>query len=137
MIDVLVIPAAIVTDIQKQAGEEAPNEACGYLSGDEGVVRSRIPMVNVDASPEHFSFDPNEQFSALKQSRERSERLIAVYHSHPETPARMSREDIRLANDPVTAYVIHSVADNATRAYRVDREKHVTEIAVQIATGVW
>lgn len=136
MTDVLVIPAAIVTDIQKQAGEEAPNEACGYLSGEEGVVRFRIPMANLDASPEHFSFDPNEQFSALKQSRERSERLIAVYHSHPETPARMSVEDIRLANDPETAYVIYSIADNATKAYRVDREKHVTEISVQIATGV-
>ncbi len=35
---------------------------------------------------------------------------IAVYHSHPETPARPSKEDIRLAYDSDIIYLIISLA---------------------------
>jgi proteasome lid subunit RPN8/RPN11 len=36
--------------------------------------------------------------------------ILANYHSHPETPARPSQEDIRLAFDPNISYVIVSLA---------------------------
>ena len=36
--------------------------------------------------------------------------MRAVYHSHPETPARPSAEDIKLAYDPSLSYVIVSLA---------------------------
>lgn len=67
-------------------------------------------LKNVDASPEHFSFAPAEQFAAVRQMRAAGVRLRAVYHSHPATPARPSIEDIRLANDPALSYVIVSLA---------------------------
>lgn len=128
----LTIPRDVVEQIRRQALTEAPNEACGYLLGHDTRVTGLIEMTNVDASPEHFSLDPAEQFAALKQAREREERLLAVYHSHPETPARMSAEDIRLANDPGAIYVIHSLADGRTRGFRVDREKQVTDVRIHI-----
>jgi proteasome lid subunit RPN8/RPN11 len=34
---------------------------------------------------------------------------LANYHSHPESPARPSQEDIRLAYDPGISYVIVSL----------------------------
>ncbi|OHE24774.1 MAG: hypothetical protein A3J94_00325 [Syntrophus sp. RIFOXYC2_FULL_54_9] len=37
--------------------------------------------------------------------------MLAVYHSHPETPARLSDEDLRLALTPGISYVIVSLAD--------------------------
>ena len=83
------IPTEIVDAIKKQAVDESPDEACGYLAGKENRVISRIPMTNVDHSPEHFTFDPVEQFDAIKRAREEGYSLIAVYHSHPATPARM------------------------------------------------
>ncbi len=43
--------------------------------------------------------------------REKGLKPAAVYHSHPETPARPSEEDIRLAFDPDLSYVIVSLAD--------------------------
>ena len=126
------IPLHIIDDIITQAKAEAPDEACGYLAGESGEVKTRIAMTNVDHNPEHFSFDPNEQFAAVKRVRELSQSLIAVYHSHPETPARMSKEDIRLANDPNTIYVITSLADGVTKAFTVNRDKAVSEVSLEI-----
>ncbi len=128
----LVIPQEIIAAIAEQAVAEAPNEACGYLRGLEGRVHGRMELTNVDASPEHFTLDPQEQFAALKEARRYGEQLLAVYHSHPETPARMSDEDIRLANDPKTVYVIHSLADGRTRGFRVDRTRSVVEVPIEI-----
>ena len=48
----------------------------------------------------------------MRQAREEDLEIIAVYHSHPETPARPSVEDIKLAYDPNVSYVIVSLADN-------------------------
>jgi proteasome lid subunit RPN8/RPN11 len=92
-----------------QARAETPLEACGYLGEKEGVLADAFPLRNVDASPEHFSFEPAEQFAAVRQMRAVGLRLRAVYHSHPATPARPSAEDIRLANDPGLLYVIVSL----------------------------
>ncbi len=128
----LLIPTHVLDQIRSQAVEEAPNEACGYLRGSDGIVTGAVRLTNVDASPEHYSLDPAEQFAALKGARERNEQLLAVYHSHPETPARMSDEDIKLARDPNMIYVIHSLADGRTRGFRVDREKRVTDVAIEI-----
>lgn len=127
----LFIPGSLIGRIHEQAIREAPNEACGYLRGVAAEARGLIGMTNVDASPEHFSLDPGEQFAALKEARELGEDLLAVYHSHPETPARMSAEDIRLANDPRIIYVIHSLADGRTRGFRVDKDKTVTDVGIE------
>ena len=78
-------------------------------------------MTNVDNSPEHFSFSPDEQFEVLKNARGRGLRILASYHSHPASPARPSKEDIRLAYDPKLIYVIISLAGGATdvKAFRI------------------
>jgi [CysO sulfur-carrier protein]-S-L-cysteine hydrolase len=126
------LPQKILDTIITQAKDEAPDEACGYLAGTGKTAELRIPMTNVDHSPEHFSFDPAEQFAAVKQVREAGLELFAVYHSHPETPARMSDEDIRLANDPNTAYIITSLADGKTKAFSIDLKKTVSELPLEI-----
>jgi proteasome lid subunit RPN8/RPN11 len=63
----------------------------------------------MDQSRVHFSFDPGEQFATVKKSRNDGLKVLAVYHSHPETPARPSEEDIRLAFDSEISYVIVSL----------------------------
>jgi len=90
---------------------EAPIEACGYLAENDKVVSRIFRMKNVDASSEHFSFEPAEQFAVMRRMRAAGLRLSAVYHSHPASPARPSPEDIRLANDPSLSCVIVSLAE--------------------------
>lgn len=89
----------------------APIEVCGILGGKESAVSAIRPMTNADASHEHFMMDPREQFSAVKALRAEGLEVLAVYHSHPATPARPSEEDIRLARTPGVSYVIVSLAD--------------------------
>lgn len=103
------------------AQRDLPNEACGYLAGKEDVVTRYFELTNVDHSPEHFSFDPAEQFQTIKQARNEGLTIVANYHSHPETPARPSDEDIRLAYDPDIYYLIVSLADTLpdVRAFRI------------------
>jgi proteasome lid subunit RPN8/RPN11 len=100
----------VIDQLIAHARGDAPLEACGYLAARDGVVVALFRLRNVDASAEHFSFDPAEQFSALRQMRAAGLRMRAVYHSHPASPARPSAEDIRLAYDPALYYVIVSLA---------------------------
>lgn len=104
------MPQSVYDEIVAHALKDNPIEACGYLAGINGEVKYAIPMKNTDASNEHFSFDPQEQFDAFKKTQKEGLRLISVYHSHPETPARPSEEDIRLAFDPNVSYIIVSLA---------------------------
>lgn len=103
------IPGKIVNRIFEQGENEKPFEACGYLAGKEGSVTKYFPMTNRDRSREHFSLEPQEQFSVIRQVRNAGLELLAVYHTHPETPARPSEEDLRLAFDPEIVYLIASL----------------------------
>ena len=68
-------------------------------------------MTNIDHSEEHFSFDPKEQFAALRYARQNGLKILANWHSHPASPSRPSEEDKRLANDPTIRYAILSLLD--------------------------
>ena len=98
---------------RKDAQDQLPNEACGILAGNGNDITHYIPMTNIDESPEHFSFDMKEAFKAHKQMRKDGLEYLAVIHSHPETPARPSIEDIRLAFDSSKFYLILSMVKNA------------------------
>ena len=91
-----------------------PNEACGLLGGriegEDQYVEKVYCLTNVDESREHFSMDPREQFDAIKDMRKLGLQMIGNFHSHPETPARPSQEDKRLAYDPKIKYLILSLA---------------------------
>jgi len=107
------IPRNIIEDLISQARQDAPNETCGYLLGvsseDGDIVTENYEMENIDHSPEHFSFNPKDQFAALKYARSKGLKILANWHSHPASPSRPSQEDIRLANDPSIRYAILSL----------------------------
>ena len=106
----LKIKQDIIDWIVLHGRKEAPLEACGYLAEKDGVICQHFELTNIGKSPVHFSMDPAEQFAAVNQSRNLGLIIRAVYHSHPETPARPSPEDIKLAYDPAISYVIVSLA---------------------------
>ena len=106
-----------------------PNESCGLLAGTvEGEVKTVTKiylLTNIDASNEHFSMDPKEQFAALKDARANGVGIIGNFHSHPESPSRPSEEDKRLAYDPNIEYLILSLqeADHPVlKAFGIDKE---------------
>ena len=117
------IKQSVIRDLIRHAQGATPLEACGYLAEADQVVTTAVRLTNVDASPEHFRFDPAEQFAAVRRVRAAGMRVCGVYHSHPATPARPSAEDIRLANDPALSYVIVSLAGSQpeVKSFRIRR----------------
>ncbi len=118
------IPKEINEQIILHAQKDLPNEACGYLAGENDIVTKAYAIKNIDQSHEHFSFDPEEQFAVIKDMRKENLVPIAVYHSHPETPARPSKEDIKLAYDPDIYYLIISLAGEVPdiKSFKIKRK---------------
>lgn len=106
----LAIPRAIYDAVLAHARSGYPLETCGILAGREGVVCEFYPMTNTDQSREHFLMDPKEQFAVAKALRAKGNTILAIYHSHPDTPARPSEEDIRFARTPNVSTTILSLA---------------------------
>lgn len=104
------ISRQIIDGLIGHAHEGLPEEVCGYLVGTDRDVVKQYRLTNTDHSPEHFSFDPSEQFKVVREARKEGLVVLANYHSHPQSPARPSIEDIRLAYDPEISYVIVSLA---------------------------
>ncbi len=115
----------VVKEIIAHAKKEAPLEACGYLAQKNSIVLKHYALTNRDHSEDHFSFDPREQFEAIRDARRQGFEVCAVYHSHPFTPARPSAEDIKLSIDPRLSYVVVSLAGAETdiKAFRIKGEK--------------
>jgi proteasome lid subunit RPN8/RPN11 len=119
---------SVYQEILTQATTQLPNESCGYLLGKEGLVTVMYPMTNIDHSPEHFSFDPKEQFAAVRYARQVGLEIIGNWHSHPQSPSRPSEEDIRLAFDPTITYWILSLAGETPVLKAFSIKKGVSEV---------
>ncbi|MFH1715714.1 MAG: M67 family metallopeptidase [Planctomycetota bacterium] len=129
------IPTHIFEQMAEQARTEAPIEACGILAGMNGKAQKIYRMTNADHRGDHFMMEPREQFAVVRDIRSSSLELLAIYHSHPETPARPSAEDIRLALTPNVVYVILSLQNGnrpALKGFRVDNGT-VTDVPVEIS----
>jgi [CysO sulfur-carrier protein]-S-L-cysteine hydrolase len=108
--DMLEIPGKLFQAVIDHARSGSPLEVCGILGGNGDIVSSHYPMTNTDASNEHFMMEPKEQFAVVKALRASGEQMLVIYHSHPESPARPSQEDIRLALTPHVYHLIVSLA---------------------------
>lgn len=126
----LQIPGHISQRMIDQARAGAPFEVCGILGGKGDVVSVIYPMTNTDESRDHFTMDPREQFSVVKALRSQELEMLAVYHSHPATPARPSEEDIHLARTPNVSYLIVSLVDPSApeiRSFKISGGKVASE----------
>lgn len=103
------ITKQLKTEIIEHAKALTPVESCGYLAGKDNTLSKLYKMTNLDNAADHFTFDPKEQFAALKDARNQGLQLLSVYHSHPESPARLSQEDLKLLIDPNMIYLIVSL----------------------------
>ena len=131
----LKIPNDILERMVVQAKAEAPVEACGVLAGSDGKIEKMYEMTNVANSSDHFMMAPAEQFAAVKDMRAAGLEMLAVYHSHPATPARPSAEDIRLAFTPGVIYIILSLEDPenyVVKGFNIENG-NVTEVPVVIS----
>lgn len=110
-----------------------PEEACGLIGGtvEEGkkVIQKVYFLTNTDHSSEHFSLDPKEQLKAIKDMRSLGIVPLGNWHSHPETPSRPSKEDIRLAFDSRASYMILSFMEKepVLNSFHIEKETATKE----------
>lgn len=111
------------------ARQGLPHEVCGYLAGREEELTKHYELTNLDKAADHFTMSPKEQFAVIKETRRQGMAIKAVYHSHPDTPARPSDEDIKLAYDPDISYVIISLAapEVEVKSFRIQRGEVTSE----------
>ena len=129
----LKITQEIIEEIIVHGRHESPLEACGYLAEKDGVICKYIAMKNVDASPVHYSMEPKEQFNAVRCCRAAGLTIRAVCHTHPETAAYPSPEDIKLAYDPDISYVIVSLAETRPTIHSfIIRKNYVIQEDIEI-----
>jgi proteasome lid subunit RPN8/RPN11 len=86
----VVVPADIRQALVDHALSEAPNEACGLLVMRDGVAHRYVPGRNAAASPYRFELDVDPETWFLEDEGYE----LAVFHSHPSSPARPSRTDV-------------------------------------------
>ncbi|MCP4258388.1 MAG: M67 family metallopeptidase [Planctomycetes bacterium] len=130
----LEIPNTIYQQMLTQAKALAPIEDCGILAGSNCKVEKLYKMTNVDNSRTHYMMEPKEQFATIKDIRSAGLEMLAIYHSHPETPARPSAEDIRLALTQNVIYVIVSLQNtngSAVKGFYISGT-NITEVPIRI-----
>jgi [CysO sulfur-carrier protein]-S-L-cysteine hydrolase len=127
------IPRAIYEELLDHAREDAPNECCGLIGGEDGAAKTVYRARNAEASPLRYNLDPQDQFRIMSEMDERGEELAAIYHSHIASPAYPSQTDINLAAYPDALYLIVSLVEGEKelRAFRiVDGE--VSEVDLEV-----
>ena len=107
----------LYNELVEYAKEHLPEEACGLIAGDidgdEKIIKKVYFLENIDHTEDHFSMNPQEQLSAVKDMRANGYKALGNWHSHPSSPSRPSVEDIRLAYDSKASYLILSFMTNA------------------------
>lgn len=113
---------------------EFPNEACGILSGKDNIVEKVYKMTNIDKSNVSYMMDPKEQFQVMKEMRNYSDKMVAIYHSHPHSPAFPSAKDVNLAFYSDAIYLIVGLIDSERpeiKAFEIIEGK-ISEVKIEV-----
>jgi [CysO sulfur-carrier protein]-S-L-cysteine hydrolase len=122
----VVVPADIRQALVDHARSEAPNEACGLLVMRNGVAHRYVPGRNAAASPYRFELDVDPETWFLEDEGYE----LAVFHSHPSSPARPSRTDVEnIGLWQGKPYVILSTGTGDLAAFTIE-DGRVTRVPV-------
>ena len=130
----LTLPEDHVIEMITHAKEDAPNECCGIIAGDDGAATKLYRAINAEASPYRYSVEPKDLLRIYRDVDSNDWDVLVIYHSHTQTEAYPSPTDIRLAAWDDAYYVLVSLEDNdhpIVRAFRI-QDGEVTEEELEI-----
>ena len=126
---------SFIGEMIAHAQEDAPNECCGIIAGDDGRAVKLFRAKNAEASPWRYSVEPKDLFRIFRETEENGWSFLAIYHSHTASEAYPSPTDVRLAFWPEAYYVLVSLQDAdkpVVRAFRI-LEGKITEEEIAVA----
>ena len=133
MQDKFYIPKDIFDELISHCKDAFPNEACGILAGKENKASKIYKMTNIEKSPVSYFMDSKEQFKVMKDIRENNLEMVAIFHSHPSSPAYPSNKDLNLAFYEDSIYIIVSLIEKepAVKGYLM-REGKIEEVGITV-----
>jgi proteasome lid subunit RPN8/RPN11 len=125
------LPPEMLQSIIDHARDEAPRECCGIISGKNGQPVQLYRARNVAEGNSFYEIDPAQliefEFELMPAS---GTEIIAIYHSHPVSPAYPSSTDVQLAYWTEAVYVICSLSNPVrpdVRGFRISNG-NITEV---------
>jgi proteasome lid subunit RPN8/RPN11 len=113
----VVVPAAVLRELEEHARAEEPNEACGIVVLRDGVAERYVRGRNAAASPYRFELDVDPETWFLEDDGYE----LAVFHSHVSSPPRPSRTDVEniglWAGRP---YLIYTLRTGELAGWRIE-----------------
>ena len=105
------ITRALLDQIHTHLEAGYPNEACGVMLGEDGVVTEVVPAGNerTDSARNRYLIDPLAYIKIERDADKRGLQVLGIYHSHPDVPARPSQFDLDNATWSGVSYLIVSV----------------------------
>ena len=122
MVVTLSLPRSLIDEMIAHAKEDAPNECCGIIAGEDGRAAKLFRARNAEASPYRYNVEPRDLFRIFRECEENGWSFLAIYHSHTASEAYPSPTDVRLATWPEAYYVLVSLKDAGkpvVRAFRI------------------
>ncbi|MEX2450781.1 MAG: M67 family metallopeptidase [Rhodospirillales bacterium] len=126
----IVVPPALLDEIERAAAAAYPDESCGLLigadvpNGDIAVARAVVsPNVSAGDTRDSFEVDPKIRFDTMRALQGTNERIVGHFHSHPDGPAQPSERDRAQAWEPELVWLITAVTETGpaeTAAFRLD-----------------
>ncbi len=132
----LTLPKMFIDEMIAHAREEAPNECCGIIAGQDGRAVKLFRGRNSEASPYRYNVDPQDLFRIHRECDGNGWEFLTIYHSHTASEAYPSPTDVRLAFWPDAYYVLVSLQDPenpAVRAFRIV-DGAVSEEEIRVAS---
>ena len=113
----MVIPAEVRRALENHAREEEPNEACGLIVLRDSLAEKYVRGKNGAASPFRFELEVDPETWFLEDEGYE----LAVFHSHPSSPARPSRTDVEnIGLWEGRPYLILSLGTGELAAFRIE-----------------
>ncbi len=128
------LPAAMQDRIIAHATALAPRECCGIIGGRAGELTELIELTNLEPGIDRYRVDDSELFRNYQALDQRGDEIVAIYHSHPTSPAYPSATDIGLAAWSDVVYVICSLErpdQPSLRAFRIV-DGAITELSITL-----
>jgi proteasome lid subunit RPN8/RPN11 len=131
--EVFRLPKQMRATIIDHAKRDAPRECCGIIAGRAGVPMQLYETRNVAAGNRFYEIDPAQLIDLeFREFPAQGLELVAIYHSHPESPAYPSATDVELAFWPDAVFLICSLADRdqpVVRGFRI-RDDAINELTL-------
>ncbi len=132
----MILTSAQLERLIAQARADAPNETCGLIGGKDGRALQIYPLKNVDDNPRiRYLADPQDLLRAVREVEEAHNwEVLAIYHSHPASPAYPSPTDVERAFYPDAIYILISLRNPGladVRGFTIQEAK-ITEVTLDV-----